>query len=871
MNSQKHTPSKLAIRFFRWYCNPDYAEDIEGDLLERFEKRSNKSLTYARCKFILDVLALFRPGIIRSLEGTQKLNYYGMLKHDLLIGWRSLLKNKSYSILNIIGLTIGMTIAILVGLWIHDELSFNKNHKNYDRITQVMRLDGNPGNLQTNSAMPTGLGTLISNDYQNYFKRISMVRARIENRIIANGDIQLSQNGYFMQPEGAEMLSLEMIKGEITGLNDLTTILLSESLAQKLFKGENPMGKVIVMDGSIELKVTGVYKDLPSNSKFKEAKYFAPLDVFLYGWSNLNVWDNYNMYILAELHKGINIDDASSAIKDAMKPHLKEGRNMDLFLSPMSDWHLFSEYENGINVTSERLKFVWFYGLIGNFILLLACINFINLCTANASKRTKEVGVRKSMGAGRAKLTIQFLMEAFILTGFSILLSLVLVSWAIPWFNEITEKEVSVLWSNYYFWIGILSFTAITALLAGSYPAFFLAAFDPINALKGNVKSSKYSGIPRKALVIFQFTISITLIIGTLVVKEQIDFARNRPLGYSQDRLITFQARSPEYKGKYHLLRDNFMKTGVVEEMGTSNYSITSTLGWNDGFNWKGKASDFNPAFNTIYASHEYGNAIGWEFIDGRDFSRDLQTDMAGIIINESAAKLIGIENPVGLILEYENNNSSTNQYTVLGIVKDMVKGSPFQKTHPSIIFPSKEDLRWMFIRIKPGIPIREAITKIESEFLKVVPNEPFDFRFVDQDYDIKFREEEKIANTAGILAGVAIAISCLGLFGLATFVAEQKTKEIGIRKVLGASVAQIWQLLSREFVSLVLIACLISIPISWLGIEKWLAQYDYKTDIAWITFTLAGISALVITLITISFRTIRAANSNPVDSLRDE
>lgn len=872
MNENNTIPPKIALRFFRWFCHPDYVEDIEGDLLERFDKRlQNNNKFHAQWKFIKDVFTLFRPGLIRPIEGTQKLNLYGMFKHDLLIGWRSLLKNKSYSLLNISGLAIGMTVAILVGLWIHDELSFNKNHENYKRIAQVMRNEGTPGQIETNSAVPTGLGTLISAEYRNHFKRVAMVRARIENRVVSYGDEKFTQNGYFMQPEGAEMLSLEMLSGEITGLDDLAVIMLSESLAKKLFKEENPIGKIIKMDANWQLEVTGVYKDLPENSAFKEATYFAPLELFLYGWSGFNVWNNYNMYVFVELHEQANLADANSAIQKAMVSHVDGDEGLELFLMPMVDWHLFAEYENGIKITSERLKFVWFYGLIGIFILLLACINFMNLSTARASKRMKEIGIRKSMGAGRSRLTFQFLMEAFLLTGLSLILSLILVFIALPWFNSISGKEVVVLWNNLVFWGMIGCFTVFTALLSGSYPAFFLSAFDPIKSLKGIFKSSKYSGIPRKALVIFQFTISISLIIGTLIVNQQIDHARNRPTGYSKDRLITIRPRSPEYKDKYDVLRNEFLQTGVVEDMATSNYSVTSTLGWNGGFSWDGKAEDFNPAFNTILVSTDYGNTLNWEFVDGRDFSKDIKSDMAGVIINESAAKIIGIENPVGIKIDFSEDWLGYNSFTVLGVVKDMVKGSPFQKTFPSMIFPSDRDLSWLFIKIKPDIALRDALPKIESAFESVISTEPFDFKFVDETYNRKFIEEERIGNTAGVLAGIAIAISCLGLFGLATYVAEQKTKEIGIRKVLGASIVQIWQLLSKEFITLVIISCIISIPIAWLFVKRWLVQYDYRIEINWLTFSVAGIAALFITLLTISFRTIRAANANPVESLRDE
>ncbi len=877
MSLENNNTPYVILYFFRWYCHPDFVEDLEGDLIERYQLRKIDKGNYnAYWNLIRDVLALFRPGIIKSFERSQKLNYYGMLKHDLLIGWRSLLKNKGYAFLNIGGLTIGLTVSILIGLWVHDELSFNKFHQNYDRIARVLRHEVYNGEHETNAVMTTGMGSLIAQEYENRFDGVAMVRQRIEERLLIHNDEKFNSKGYFMQPMAPKMLSLKMVRGTQSGLDDMLSIMLSESLSEKFFGKENPIGKLVEMDGADGLKVTGVYEDLPKNTTYCDASFIAPLDYYLYGWSDLNVWDNYNMHILVQLKAETNLEETSKAIESAILPHLGErtkSRNPSFFLQPMNEWNLYGEFKDGKPIISERMKFVIFYALIGVFILILACINFMNLSTARASKRMKEIGVRKSMGALRGKLTFQFLCESFIVTFLALTAAILLTFLLLPGFNIISSKQLVMPWTNFSFWLTIFVFSLFTAILSGSYPAFYLSSLDPIRSLKGTFKPGRFSAIPRKALVVFQFSISTLLIIGTLIVKQQIDHAKNRPAGYEKDRLISLRASSPDYWGKYDLLRDRLKGTGVVDEIAESNYSVTSHLGWNEGIEWQGKDPNYIPVFNTVRVTPEYAKTIGLEFQAGRDFSRELITDESTVIINESAAKLLkGMKLPlVGQTIDFDNGNFNGSQFKIVGIVKDMVKGSPFANSFPSILFPTKKDQGWLYIKVNANVPLRDALYKIEKTYGEVIPGAPFDFRFADEEYNAKFQEEEKIASLAWVLAGLAIFISSLGLFGLVSYVAEQRTKEIGIRKVLGASVMQLWSMLSGEFVLLVGISCLIAIPISWYFMQEWLSQYDYKIEIsAWILI-LGGASSLILTILTVSFKTLMTSRLNPVESLRDE
>lgn len=798
-----------------------------------------------------------------------------MYKSYLKIAWRNLHKNKGYAFINIGGLALGMMVALLIGLWIYDELSFNKYHEHYDTVARVYRRQGSDGKLHTNAVQPTGLGTLLKSEYANHFENVVLVRQRIEDRVLAFEDKKLSQKGYFMQPEGADMFSLKMTKGSRDGLKDMKSIFLSESTAKKFFGERDPIGQIITMDAKFDLMVKGVYEDLPKNSEFNVASYFAPLDLYLDGWSNLEVWDNYNMNVYVQLRPGEKLKTVSDIIKGAMLSHVDAETaesSPEIFLLPMADWHLHGEFENGRQITSERMKFVWFFGIIAVFVLLLACINFMNLSTARSEKRAREVGIRKSIGSYRGQLIQQFIGESILIAFISLLCSLILAQLALPSFNSISDKNVFLPWANYEFWVSALGFTIFTGLLAGSYPAFYLSSFNPVKVLKGTFRMGSSASTPRRMLVIVQFTFSISLIVATIIVYQQIQFAKNRSVGYNRSGLLTLHPRSPEYNGKFKVLQNEFKKTGVVREIAAANYPFNSTLGWNGGFEWNGMTADNDDvAFNINEVTQEYGRTLGWTFLQGRDFSSELATDSRGVIINESAARLMGLKNAAGETLTKNREGEPRMDYTILGVIADVVKGSPFEPTDPCFYFLSANDLDWLFIRLDPAANPHEALPKIQEIFTQYIPSAPFDFAFADDEYAAKFKAEERVGSLATIFSSFAILISCSGLFGLAAFVAEQRTKEIGIRKVMGASVVQLWKLLSFEFILLVAISCFIAIPLSYFYMDDWLAQYEYRTTIQWYVFAAAGCCALLITVMTVSVQAIKAAVTNPVKSLRTE
>ncbi len=868
---KNHRPPQLAEKFLLLFLKDELAEEVLGDLDEKFSSTLHKkSIFRARLNYWYQVLNYLRPFAFKLFRSNSK--YNTMIKHNFLISYRILLKNKVFSAINIGGLAMGMTVAILIGLWIYDEFSYNKNHDNYDNIVQVLRRDSDDNEIYVNSSLVGQVGVFMQENYPTVFEKVAMTFFRMRPQLLTMGKQSFEEPGYFFQPDAPSMLTLKMKSGSQEGLLDPNSVMLSATLAGKFFDGENPIGKIVVLNTSTELIVTGVYEDLPRNSTFGDAAFLTSLEL-IYNKENPYVWDNYNVKVYAQLKEGIGLAEASSIIKDILTPHRDpEDGPIELLLLPMKDWHLRSTFVDGIQVTSKRLQFVILYGIIGVFVLVLAFINFMNLNTARYQNRAKEVGIRKAIGSLRSQLIRQFFAESTLYAFAAFTISLLMISLILPWFNEISDKALVVPWNSVTFWTIGLLFTLFSALVAGSYPAFFLSSFGPVMALKGTFKQGLASVRFRQVLVVFQFTISIALIIGTITVYKQIVFAKTRPVGYNQEGIITVRGRSAEYYDKYHVLRDELKKTGYVQEIAEANYPLTTTLGNNNGFKSVETGERIGFTFNTIFVTHEYGQTTEWELIAGRDFSRELADESSSIIISESAVKRMGISEPIGKQVQSRwEFNGGHKIYTIVGVVKDMIKGDPFQPPVPLMIFASEQSLRYLFIKIKSEANYVEALPAIEEAFKQVLPSHPFNYEFLDDSYLQKFRAEEKIGSLAAFFSVLAILISCLGLFGLSAFVVEQRTKEIGIRKVLGATVPNLWRLLSKDFSVLVILACLVAIPLASYFLNGWLAGYEYRIEVYWWIYAVAGLASLAITIATVSFHSLRVSLSNPVDSLRSE
>ncbi len=874
MSYPKDFPPKYAMRFFRWFCQPTMHDYIEGDLLEEyFIRKEEEGKRKADWKFMKDVLLLFRPGIVKPIRGFENLTTTAMYKSYFKIGYRNLVKNKGYSFINIGGLAFGMCVAILIGLWVNNELSYNTYHKNYDKIAQVLFTSdfGGDDGIYVNNSVPTGLGTHIKETYSAQFEKVAMVYSRVQERVITKGEDSFLENGYYMQPSAPDMFSLDMIAGSIDGLSELKTIMLSQSLSEKIFGDRDPIGQEVRFNEQADLLVTGVYKDLPRNSEFFDADFIAPLDVYLYGWADLLVWDNQNMRLYVQLQEGVDLKSASSIIEDAYNANIDKNHERNLFLHPMKDWHLRSEFENGVRVTSDKQRFIWIFSGLGIAVLVLACVNFMNLSTARSENRAKEIGVRKTMGSLKTQLTHQFLTESVLVSLIAFLFSIGLVALLLPWFNDLAAKDLTVPWTNPLFWLAGLLFTFLTGILAGSYPALYLSGFNPIKSLKGGITSGRQTTLPRKVLVVFQFCISFIVIMGTIVIYEQIQHVKNRPVGYEREGLLMMPKNSDQLWENFRALRQELLNTGVVEEIGESNYPLTNTFGNNDGFGWGGPETDKGIAFNTIRISPEYGKAVGWEIIHGRDFSEEMETDKAGIIITESAMNRMGLEDPIGKVVTTDDDFWGYPEFTIIGVVRDLIKGDPFEDSSPGIMFLSDRQLYWQFIRIKEGVPFGEAIETIAETYKAVAPEAYTDFKVMEDEYFSKFESQEQIGELGAFLSAFAIFISCLGLFGLASFLAEKRSKEIGLRKVLGASTGNLWQLLTKDFFILVLFASLIASPIAYFLMTNWLSGFDYKMDVPLSAFIVTCLGAMLITLITVGFQAIKTAVANPVNALRSE
>jgi ABC-type antimicrobial peptide transport system permease subunit len=799
-----------------------------------------------------------------------------MIRNYFTVALRNLAKNKASSFINIGGLAVGMAIAMLIGLWIYDELSFDKYHKNYDRIAQVMQHQTSNGTVYSMTALPYPLANELQTNYSGDFKYITMASWQGDH-ILSYGEKKITKNGMFMQPDGARMLTMKMLTGSYDALADMNSILLSATTAKLFFADANDaFGKIIRLDNKVNVKVTGVYEDLPFNTQFKDLTYIAPWDLYvsMEPWvqraKNGNEWNNNSFQLFAQIADNTDFKTVDKRIiqsKQKYVPAEDKKYNAQIYLHPMKDWHLRSHWDNNGIKTGGAVEYVWMFSIVGVFVLLLACINFMNLSTARSEKRAKEVGIRKAIGSIRKQLIWQFYSESLLVVVFAFILSVVLAQLSITWFDDVAGKKMMIPWGEPLFWTTGVAFTLITGFVAGSYPALYLSSFQPVKVLKGTFKTGRLASLPRKVLVVVQFTISLALIIGTIIVYSQIVYTKNRPIGYDRNGLMMVEMKSPDYYGKFDLLRTDLKNSGAVQEFAEASSPATDVWSNNGGFTWEGKDPGLDPDFATIWVTHEYGKTVGWQFKAGRDFSRDFATDSSSVVVNEAAVKFMNIKNPVGTILHWGPDRN----YKIIGVIKDMIMQSPYLPVKQTVYFMDYENANWMLLKLNPLKSAGESVSSIEASFKKYIPSAPFDCKFADSEFAAKFAAEERVGKLAAFFAVLAIFISCLGLFGLASFVAEQRTKEIGIRKVLGASVTNLWSMLSKDFVVLVVISCFIAAPVAYYFMSKWLIKYEYRTNISWWVFVTAATGAMIITLLTVSFQAIKAAMANPVKSLRSE
>lgn len=805
-----------------------------------------------------------------------------MFFNHIKVAWRNLIKTKGYAAINIGGLSVGLAITLLIGMWLWDELSFNKFHKNYNEVAQIMNVGNFNGQRFASDNIQIPLEKVLRANYGNQFKQIVLSRYP-QDEVLTVGDTKVKKSGRIMQEGAPELLSLEMMKGTRRGLHDPSSILLSASAAKALFGDRDPMDQTVKISNKVLVKVAGVYRDIPHNSEFANMHFIASWQVLtsMMSWVKAaeTNWGNTSFLLYVQIADNKSFKSVTAAIKNAIRDNVSEEEkkfNVEPTLNPMSRWHLYSEWKDGVN-TGGRIQFVWLFAIIGSFVLLLACINFMNLSTARSEKRAREVGVRKAIGSGRSQLIRQFLTESFVVVVIGYALALLFVTLSLPAFNDLADKQMKMPWTNLNFWWVSALFILFTSFIAGSYPAFYLSSFHPVKVLKGTFRAGRWSAVPRKALVVIQFTVSVALIIATIIVYRQIVHAKDRPVGYNRNALIGIPIRSDAVLQNFEAISNRLHQEGIVSEIASSSSPLTAVWANYGDIKWKGKDPNQIMGFGVIWVSHDYGKTVGWQFKDGRDFSREYKLDSVSpespkdpvysVVVNEAAVKYMNMNRPIGEIMEIGGY-----KLQIIGVIKDMLMESPFDPVRQTIYMVNCNEANAMIhARFAPSMSIAEALSRTEKVFKQLVPSLPFEYVFADSDYALKFAAEERIGKIAGVFATLAIFISCLGLFGLASFVAERRTKEIGIRKILGATVFNLWGMLSVDFVMLIIISCGIAIPVSYYFLDRWLQQYEYRTTIAWWIFAVAAMGALVLTLLTVSFQAIKAAISNPVKSLRNE
>jgi putative ABC transport system permease protein len=784
-----------------------------------------------------------------------------MLKSYLKIAFRNLWRGKGFSFINITGLAIGMASAILILLWIQNELSYDKFHENSAVLYKVWNRQIFDNKLQCWDNTPKILGPTLLKEYPDIANS-----ARVNNRwfITRVGDKNMSTRSNVVDPAFLSMFSFPMIKGDPkTALNSVYSIVLTERMAKRMFGQEDAYHRTISIDKD-NFTVTGILRDPPINTEF-DFDYLLPFAYYDKLGENDMYWGNNSVSTYVQLKPGASLAAVDAKIRDITIKHSGHTEQEEVFLHPLTMQHLWSNFENG-KLVGGQIEVVRMFGIIAAFILLIACINFMNLSTARSEKRAKEVGIRKVSGAHRSLLIGQFLGESLLITFISGLLALLIVQLALPAFDQLVNKPLYIPFDSPGFWIASLLFVLFTGTVAGSYPAFFLSSFKPISVLKGTFRKAHALINPRKVLVVLQFSFALILIISTVIIVRQIRHAQDRESGYERGQLV-YHWVTLGVRPKYPLLKNDLLASGAVVSVTATSAPMTDRFSDTWGITWLGKNPNDKTDFDRFSEDEQMAKTTGIKVILGRDMDlAGYPTDSTAMLLNESAVKAMGFKDPIGQVV-----NDDDIKYHVVGVIRDFVLSSPYDPMRPMIIEGARSGFNIINMRLSPAHSTADNLRTIGLLFKKYGPEYPFEYHFVDQDYARKFDGTQKTAALTGLFAGLTIFISCLGLFGLATYMAENRIKEIGVRKVLGASVLRITTLLSKDFLALVVISIVIATPIAWFVMHNWLQSFSYRIDIEWWVFALAGLLSIVISLATVSYQAIRAALANPVRSLRSE
>lgn len=864
----KKDSTPKALRILRWFCPPHLLEEIEGDLMQQYDRASQTfGKKRARRKLMWSSVRYFRPGIIFRNKLHKPFYPSMMWKNYLKVGFRNLVKHSSFSVINILGLALGITCTALVMMWVQDELSYDRFYPDNERIFQAWNRAAIDGTIQSWKTTPRVLAPTLKEEYPEVEEVASYADWQMEF-LFDQGDKKFKANkGPVTETSFLDIFKFPLKAGNHkTALDDPFSIVLTETFSNRLFGDRNAMGESVHVKfegNEIDFQVTGVLHDLPGNTSF-DFDYLISWELFKAMGEEDSYWGNNSVDTFVKLQKGTSLERFNQKIRDIESRHTNGEHTNEIFLYPFAQQHLYSKFTNGIP-DGGRIELVRLFEVVAGFILLISCINFINLSTARSEYRTKEVGIRKSIGAKRSNLVIQFLTESALIATLAGLISLLAIQGVLPYFNFLTGKNLVIDYMAPQYWGEIAMIVAACGLLAGSYPAFLLSSFRPVHTLQSFAPKSKST--LRQALVVFQFSFAMILVVATLVVRDQIKHAADRDVGYDQNRLIYFPLNG-DLSANYPSFKDELLETNAAISISKTYSPLTQIWSSTDGLEWQGKDPNTKIDFDRFSEDEDLVATAGLELVAGRDIDLDhFPTDSSAALINEAAAAVMKFENPIGQYIKDGNN-----EMTIVGVVKNLIVRSPYRQARPMLIMGGGHN--WFYtvhLRLNNHLPLTESLAQAERVFKKYCPDYPFEFHFIDSEYQQKFSDEKRIGHFATVFGIIAIVISCLGVFGLSLFIIQKRVREIGIRKVFGASVLNVVSLLMREPIRLVLIAFALAVPVSYFIMQEWLADYEYRIDLGWRVFAVTGLVTLLITWLTVSVHTLKSAMRNPVDTLKHE
>lgn len=786
-----------------------------------------------------------------------------MVLNYFKIAWRNLKRYRSFSLINILGLAIGMASFVLIALWMKHEITYDLFHEKKDRIYQVWNRSENQGKVGAWNATPQPLAAALLHDFGDIEHAVRVDWP--QEYEVAFEAKKLKGNGVFVDSSFLDVFTFPMVSGNArAALSDRHSIVITERMAAKIFGKDDPMGRTIRIADQDNFTVAGVLKDLPDNTRF-DFDFIIPWSYLKHIGAENDYWSNNATSTYVLLKEQADLEALKTGLKQVRKRYDKKSPNDEMFLYPISRWRLYSSFKNGVE-EGGIIDYLRMMGVLAGFVLLIACINFMNLSTARSQSRAREIGVRKVIGAGKASLVWQFIGESLLLSLAAGILALLFVQGSIGAFGELTGKVLQIDLANPVYWFWGVVLVLFTGLLAGAYPAFFLSAFRPVAVLKGARQAGAKGELPRKALVVFQFFIAIVLIVSTMVVRQQIAYASDRHAGYEKKNLLYINLTDSKNK-HFNTIKNELIASGAVTSLTRTSAPITERWSNSAMFEWSGRPEGDRTVIERILADDAVGKTIGLEFIDGRDFDlTQFSTDSTAMILNESAAKLMGFADPIGQVVR-----DNQIDWHVIGVVKDFILESPYRPIAPLAIEGAKNWFNVAHIRLNESRPVAENVASIEKILRAHDPETPFEYRFIDEEYDRKFQSEKRTATITSLFSGLTIFISCLGLFGLAAYMTENRVKEIGIRRVLGASIRSIVAMLSKDFLVLVVIALVIAVPVAWWLVNAWLEGYPYRVEIRWWVFLVAGFGAILLAFLTVGLQSVKAGKANPVKSLRSE